>query len=109
MKTIGYLRVSKDTQDLNNQRHEILEYGQRNALLIDDFIAIEVPSRKERGERRIDEVLEKLKVGDTFIVSELSRLGRSTGEVIGIVDELIEKEIRFIAIKQNWTVNGRTI
>ncbi len=37
---------------------------------------------------------------DTLIVTELSRLGRSTAEVIGLVNELIKKQVRVIAIKQ---------
>lgn len=106
MKTIAYLRVSKDTQDLNNQKAEVYEYAQRHSLKIDRTIEIEVSSRKDRDKRRVDEVLAMLKPGDNLIVSELSRLGRSTGEVISIVDELIAKKVRFIAIKQNWIVNG---
>ena len=106
MKTIAYVRVSKSTQDLENQRYEILEYAHRNKMTIDDFVEIEISSRKDRDQRRVDEVLNKLKVKDTLIVSELSRIGRSTGEVINIVDELIKRKVRLIAIKQNWTVEG---
>lgn len=42
-----------------------------------------------------------LEGADTLIVTELSRLGRSTAEVIGLVNELIKKQVRVIAIKQN--------
>jgi len=52
-------------------------------------------------ERRIDEMLLTLEDADTLIVTELSRLGRSTAEVIGLVNELIKKQVRVIAIKQN--------
>lgn len=38
---------------------------------------------------------------DTLIVTELSRLGRSTAEIIGLVNELIKKQVRVIAIKQS--------
>ncbi len=38
---------------------------------------------------------------DTLIVTELSRLGRSTAEIIGLVNELVKKQVRVIAIKQN--------
>lgn len=107
MKTIAYIRVSKSTQDVANQRHEILEYAHRSRMTVDDFVEIEVSSRKDRDQRRIDEVLGRLKAGDTLVVSELSRVGRSTGEVINIVDELIRKKVRLIAIKQNWTVEGK--
>ncbi|MGD0661326.1 MAG: recombinase family protein [Syntrophorhabdales bacterium] len=106
MKTVAYLRVSKDSQDVNNQKVAVYEYAQRNQFHIDQVIEIEVSSRKGRDQRRIDEVLTTLKTGDSLIVTELSRVGRSTGEVIGIIDELIKKKVRFIAIKQNWIVDG---
>ena len=46
-------------------------------------------------------MLLNLEDADTLIVTELSRLGRSTAEVIGLVNELIKKQVRVIAIKQN--------
>jgi DNA invertase Pin-like site-specific DNA recombinase len=107
MKTWGYLRVSTAKQDVQNQKLEILSYANTSKLTVDDFIAIEISSRRTMKERRIDELLEKLEVGDTLIVSELSRLGRSLGEIIQIVDNLIKKEIRFIAVKQGMIINGR--
>lgn len=106
MKTIGYLRVSTDKQDLKNQKYEIMEYSQKNDLNISEFIEIEISSRQSKKNRRIDELFEKLNSGDTLITSELSRIGRSTGEVIGIINDLIAKKIRLIAIKQNMIING---
>ena len=60
-----------------------------------------ISSKKTSKERRIDEMLSVLDNADTLIVTELSRLGRSTAEVIGLVNELIKKKVRVIAIKQN--------
>ena len=45
--------------------------------------------RKKPRQRGIDGMLERLAPGDRLIVSELSRLGRSLGQVIHIVDELV--------------------
>jgi DNA invertase Pin-like site-specific DNA recombinase len=106
MKTIAYLRVSKDTQDVAHQRLEILEYARTYGMVVDEFIEIEISSRKDLVKRRVTEVMDMLESGDTLLVSELSRLGRSTGEVINLVDTLIDRKVRFIAIKQNWIVNG---
>jgi len=106
-KVTGYVRVSTVRQDADNQRHEILEYANKNYLHIDDFIEVEVSSRKDKKQRRITEMMEKLEPGYTLIVSELSRLGRSTSEVIDIVNELIAKEIKFIAIKQGLSISGQ--
>lgn len=100
-KTIAYIRASTDKQDLNNQKLEIFEFAKKNKLEVDDFIQMTISSRKTTKERRIDEMLSVLDDADTLIVTELSRLGRSTAEVIGLVNELIKKQVRVIAIKQN--------
>jgi DNA invertase Pin-like site-specific DNA recombinase len=100
-KTLAYLRTSTDKQDLNNQRLEILEYARHHKLHIDDFVEISISSRKTRKARKIEELLEALTQGDTLVVTELSRLGRSTGEVITLVDELIAHDITLFVIKQN--------
>ncbi len=42
-----------------------------------------------------------LKEADTLIVTELSRLGRSTPEVIALVHTLVNRNIRVMIIKQN--------
>ncbi len=98
---IGYLRVSTDEQDLTNQRLEIMEYARKNKMTVDDFIEIQISSRKDTKARRIDELLERLNTGDTLIIAELSRLGRSVGQVVTMVDELISRKIKLIAIKEN--------
>jgi len=100
-KTIAYIRASTDKQDLNNQKLEIFEFAKINKLEVDDFIQMTISSRKTTKERRIDEMISVLDDADTLIVTELSRLGRSTAEVIGLVNELIKKKVRVIAIKQN--------
>lgn len=100
-KTIAYIRTSTDKQDLNNQKLEIFEFAKKIKLEVDDFIQMTISSRKNTKERRIDEMIAALGDADTLIVTELSRLGRSTAEVIGLVNELIKKQVRVIAIKQS--------
>jgi DNA invertase Pin-like site-specific DNA recombinase len=107
MKTLAYLRVSTDKQDLKNQKLEILDYTRKQDLKVDDFIEIEISSRKTTKQRRIDELLSSLNKGDLLIVSELSRLGRSVGQVVTFVDELIKRKIRLIAIKERIDIDGK--
>lgn len=104
-RIIAYLRTSTDKQDLKAQKLEILEYAQQNHLQVDDFIAISISSRKSRRARRLEELLELLEAGDTLLVTELSRLGRSTGEVINLIDGLVANGVRVIVIKQNLTLD----
>lgn len=104
-KTVAYLRTSTEKQDLDNQKLEILEYARRNELKVDEFIEVSISSRKTTKQRRIDELMETLGDSDTLIVTELSRLGRSTAEVIALVNELIKRHIHIIVIKQNLDIN----
>jgi DNA invertase Pin-like site-specific DNA recombinase len=104
-RILAYLRTSTDKQDLAHQQIEILEYARRERLHIDDFIAVTVSSRRERRARRIEELQQRLADGDTLIVTELSRLGRSTGEVIDLVDELVQSGVRVVVLKQNLTLH----
>jgi DNA invertase Pin-like site-specific DNA recombinase len=106
MKTVAYLRVSKDSQDVNNQKLAILEFAQREKMEVDLFIEITISSRKSTKERKIDQLLEQLDPGDTLIVSELSRMGRSVGEIITTIDNLVNQKIRFFAVKEGIRLNG---
>ena len=106
MKTIAYLRVSSGSQDINNQRLAILDYAQRNRLQVDMLLEVQSSSRKSLRERGIDNLFAGLQAGDLLLVSELSRLGRSLGQIIQIVDDLVKANIRLIAIKENIHLDG---
>ncbi len=101
MKTIAYIRTSLNTQDVKTQRHEILEYGHRQGVHVDDFIEVTMSSRRSSRQRRIEELQERLHSGDTLFVTELSRLGRSTGEVILLINQLVAYGVIIVIIKQN--------
>jgi DNA invertase Pin-like site-specific DNA recombinase len=107
IKTIAYIRVSTVQQDVSNQRLEILEYARKNDLKVDDFLELEISSRHTLKERRIEELLSRLESGDTLIVSELSRLGRSTSEVIGLVNNLVKNKVNIIVIKQGLRISAK--
>ncbi len=100
MKTIGYIRVSTDKQDLNKQRHLLLEHSQRLQIIINEFIEIEISSSKSSRERKIDELTEKLEKGDLLLVAELSRLGRNMFETLNIINNLLDKGVEISFIRQ---------
>ena len=100
MQVIGYIRVSTDKQDAQKQRHLLLQYAQQHKLLIDEFIEVEISSRRNTKERRIDELRAKLADSDTLIVAELSRLGRNMFETLNIINELGESGVRIIFVRQ---------
>ena len=107
MKTVAYLRVSTAQQDAGSQRLAILEYARKHDLRVDDFIEATAPGRASETRRRIDELMGVLHPGDRLVVSELSRLGRSPGQIVAILDALAKQSISFIAIKESIRVEGK--
>ena len=103
--TIGYLRVSTGKQDLDGQKLAILDYAQRHNITVHSFITATASARKTSVARRIDELLDTLRKGDTLIVAELSRLGRSLSQIVTLVDELIKRRIKLVAIKEGIKLN----
>ena len=101
---VAYIRASTLVQDVNHQRHEILEFANRQEWHVDGFIEINRSSRHTSRQRRIEELLHRLQPGDTLLVTELSRLGRSTGEVILLINQLLDHGITVVIIKQNLQV-----
>jgi DNA invertase Pin-like site-specific DNA recombinase len=99
-KVIGYIRISTDRQDLDKQRHLLLEHARQQHLFIDEFVEIEMSSRKSNAARRIDELIAKLDTGDLLLVAELSRLGREMLQVLNIINALSEKGVEITFIRQ---------
>ena len=106
-QVIAYLRISTEEQELNSQKLELHEYARKNDIKINQFIEVEISSRKSTQARRIDELLENLHTGDLLLVSELSRLGRSVGQIIQIVDTLVRKKIRLVTVKESIKIDGK--
>lgn len=101
MTTYAYVRTSTNKQDMDTQRLAVLEQARRLGLHVDEFVEIAMSSQRTPKARRVEELMGKLESADTLIVSELSRLGRSVEEIAALVNELVRRKIRLIAIKQN--------
>lgn len=102
--TYGYIRVSTEKQDFDNQKHGILHFANEKKLGNVDFVEETISSRKKLEERQIWELINTMEEGDTLIVSELSRLGRSTMEIMTIFKHLAEKNIRTYVIKGGFEI-----
>jgi DNA invertase Pin-like site-specific DNA recombinase len=100
MQVIGYIRVSTEEQDLAKQEHLLLKYAQQHGMQVHDFIQVEISSRRDPRERRIDELLARLNEGDILLAAELSRLGRNMFEVINIINQLGERGVKLIFVRQ---------
>ena len=61
MAVIGYIRVSTESQDYNNQRLAILDFCNKEEMTVDDWYEVTISSRTSTKKRRVDELLEHLK------------------------------------------------
>jgi DNA invertase Pin-like site-specific DNA recombinase len=104
-KIVAYLRASTDKQDTNHQKLELLEFCRKKFMSIDEFVEITISSRKTKKQRQIGDLFDKLVKTDTLIATELSRLGRSTTEIISLVNALVQRNIRVIVTKQNLDIS----
>ena len=98
----GYIRVSTDRQTVENQRYEIKRFCERNNMKVDKWISETISGAKEVNKRKLGELLEDVKSGDTIICSEISRLGRSLFMVMQILNHCMEIGARVWTIKDNY-------
>lgn len=83
----GYIRVSTDHQDCENQKLGIETKARSLGLTIDKYIEdAGISGTKEPEKRALGGCLKKLKPGDVIICSELSRLGRKLFMVMRILE-----------------------
>ena len=78
----------------------------KNDMKIDKWVEEVISSRKPLHERRLGKVLKKLKKGDILIATELSRLGRNLLEVMGILQECLEKDCQIWTLKENYRLGA---
>ncbi len=97
----AYIRISKDTQDAENQRYEILNYSNTKNLGKVEILDETISSRKRLKEREIEAFIEPLQKGDRFIVTEYSRMGRDLFEIMTLLHKLIEKKIEIHITKKD--------
>lgn len=96
----GYIRVSTEEQNLENQKKAISE-----KYSIDKWVEEKKSGTIDYKKRSLGELIETLRAGDVLVITELSRLGRSLTMIFNIISQLKEKRVRCIAIKNNFDLN----
>jgi DNA invertase Pin-like site-specific DNA recombinase len=109
MKIVVYLRTSTLHQNLESQKVGILSYANTHSLKIDEFREFQTSSKKSLERRGIEELLNDLNEGDTLLVAEISRLGRSVSELLNIVTELTKKGVILVSIKENIVLDKKNM
>jgi len=101
-KTLGYIRVSTDKQDVENQRYGIQAYCEWNGLKVSEWISDVITGSSKFSDRNLGEAFDRLQKGDTLIVTELSRLSRDFFGTVKVVESLLDKKICFHSIKEKF-------
>ena len=102
----GYIRVSSDKQTLENQKFEIRKFALRNSIHIDRWVEETISTRKPLEKRKLSRLLNILTANDILITSEISRLGRSLLEVMGILQNCLLKGCQIWTIKENYRLGA---
>ena len=92
---IGYARVSTQDQNLDRQIDQ-LKYAGCNKVFEEKITG----TKKERPE--LNRLLEELRKGDTIIITELTRLSRSTKDLFKLVEQIESKGANIKSLKESW-------
>jgi len=104
--TVAYLRVSTSEQSNEKFQADILKFANDKKFGHVEFHEEVVSGKVHWRKRKIGALLDKMGEGDRILVPELSRLGRSTLEVLDILKTARDKGIAVYDAKGNLELNG---
>ena len=93
MSKIGYIRVSIERQETARQQEIMCDYQV-------DRIFSEKLSGTNADRPQLRAMLDYVREGDTLYVESISRLGRSTKDLLNIIDTLTDKGVTLISHKE---------
>ena len=101
--TYGYIRVSTEHQNLENQQLEIEKFCLSKGIKIDSWIQEKISGTKEPEARKLGKVLmNQVKSGDLIICTEISRFGRSLIMIMNVLQYFLERNIKVWTIKDGY-------
>jgi DNA invertase Pin-like site-specific DNA recombinase len=103
---IGYARVSTKGQNDDSQVDELTAYGV-DKLFVDHGVSGKHATRPE-----LDAALAYLREGDVFVITRLSRAMRSLKDLLALAEDLRERGIGLVVLKQQidtTTPQGRLV
>jgi DNA invertase Pin-like site-specific DNA recombinase len=99
----GYLRVSSDEQDVNNQKLGVEKFAEQHGWKIESYITDEgVSGTKDPSKRSLGKLLRKIKKGDIVVCSEISRLGRNLLMIMSILQNIMKRNAMLYTVKDNY-------
>ena len=93
MANDAYLRVSTHTQDVENQKLSVLDYCNSQGIAPIEFVEDTTSGRRSWRDREIGRLLETAAAGDVLVAAEVSRLARSTLQVLELLQAAAERGV----------------
>ena len=93
---LAYIRCSSVDQNEARQVKAMLDYGVAQENLFIDKL-----SGKNTDRPQLKALLQFCRRGDCIVVESLSRLARNTKDLLNVVDELSNKGVDFISLKES--------
>ena len=90
----GYARVSTEAQNLDRQIDALKKYGV-------DMIYNEKMTGTKRDRPELSKMLDRMTEGDTVVVESLSRLGRSTKDLIELTELFERRGVHLVSLKES--------
>lgn len=95
MANIAYVRVSSASQNEARQEEALKKYN------IDKWFSEKVSGRNINDREQLKAMLDWVREGDTVYILDFSRLARSTKDLLHIIEQLNEKMVNLVSLKEN--------
>ena len=106
MSIYGFIAASEDQHIYHQQYFGILAYATNHLLGRVDFVEEAEFGCEDLGNRNLLYLVSKLSADDILIVSDLTRLGRSTWERIGMLMEIMKRRAVVCAVDEEYDLGG---
>lgn len=95
MSIYGYCRISTNKQSIERQEINI-KNAYKNAVIIKEVYT----GTKTVGREKFNNLIRKVKVGDTIVFDSVSRMSRNADEGFNLYQELFNKGIELVFLKE---------
>jgi DNA invertase Pin-like site-specific DNA recombinase len=107
MTTYAYLRLSTDQQDVDNQRYGLFVYANTHGLGPLQFVEDTASGRLAWRDRVVGRLLiETVHAGDAVLFAEISRMARSTLQLLEMLEHCLRQGVSVHIAKQQLVLDG---
>ena len=96
MTTYAYLRISRQSQSIERQRRNVLAYGVSEKNIYEEAYT----GTKIVGRKKWNDLVKKVKTGDTIVFDSVSRMSRNAQEGVQEYMSLYERGVELVFIKE---------